>query len=92
MNGIGRNLSFLLGGWDPKTVPKKSLWQPNIAAVASAIKFAKETGRFAEDWGRSVLEDESGEDTDQGGGAETWEESERGEGNQRMRRVRRSEM
>lgn len=43
------DLSFLLGGWDPRSDPNKEKWHPNPAAVGAAIQFVSDTGRFEEE-------------------------------------------
>lgn len=43
------DLSFLLGGWDPRTNPDREKWHPDLAAVGAAIQFVKETDRFEEE-------------------------------------------
>ena len=42
-------ISCLLGGWDRWVYPDKEKWRPDLAAVAAAIQFVKDTGRLEEE-------------------------------------------
>lgn len=42
-------LPFLLGGCDRQMYPDSGKWQPDMAAVATATRFVKDTDRFEEE-------------------------------------------